>query len=115
MNYGFWAFGNTCGLFGAASTVEQLVDGRLVTVKNPDFPAVIETAFIVNALRTSRQARADFNRLFPTLDQVSQDRLLSILETHKYACRLEIDQQALADQTQHAQTTSGVRTRTPTP
>jgi hypothetical protein len=115
VNYGFWAFGTTCGLLGAASTIEELADGRLLTVKDPDFPAVVETAFIVNALRTSRQARNDFNRLFPTLDQVSQERLLDILATHKYACGLEIDQQALADQTQHAQTISGVRTRTPSP
>lgn len=113
MNYGFWAFGVTCGLLGAASTREELPDGRILTVKNPDFPAVIEDAFIANALRTSRQARHDFNRLFPLLDQVSQERLLLLVQTHRYACGLEIDSQALSDQIQHAQVTAGVRTRVP--
>lgn len=115
MNYGFWAFGVTCGLLGAASTREELPDGRIVTVKDPDFPAVIEDAFITHALRTSRQARHDFNRLFPLLDPVSQERLLLLIQTHRYACGLEIDVQTLVDQVVYASATAGVRTRLPTP
>ena len=115
MNYGFWAFGSTCGLLGAASTKETLLDGRIVTHKDPDFPAVVEDVFIVNALRTSRQARSDFDRLYPTLDQVSQGRLTDLLAANKYACRLVVDSQTAADAQQAAQNTSGVRTRTPTP
>ena len=115
MNYGFWAFGKTCGLLGAASTTEELPDGRIVTHKDPDFPAVVEDVFIINALRTSRQARSDFDRLYLTLDQVSQERLTDLLAANKYACRLMIDTQAAADAQQAAQNTSGVRTRIPTP
>jgi hypothetical protein len=56
-NWGFWTFNNKNGLKGVASTFNELPDGRIVTVKDPVNPAVLEDEFIAHALRTSRQAR----------------------------------------------------------
>lgn len=112
-NFGYWKFNNTNGLIGSASTYEELPDGRRVLVKNPDNPAVLEDQFILNAIQKSRQARADFDRLFPELDADSQDRLATLLENNPRASKLLTPDQVFMDRVQHDQVTSNVRTRIP--
>lgn len=108
--YGYWNFNNgRNGLVGGPSTVEELPDGRLVVVKDPDLPAILEDQFILHALHTSRRARADFTRLFPDLDVVSQTRLTEMLLTNKREAALILSDQAFADAIQHQNVTSGVR------
>lgn len=111
-NLGFWEYNNTNGLLGAASTFEELPDGRVVVVKNPDNPVILEDEFIAYCLRTSRQARADFCRLFPTLDVESRERLTNLINTFKRATSLLRDSQDFADAVQQADVTSGVHPRT---
>ena len=108
--YGYWAYNNgRNGLIGGPTTVEELPDGRLVLVKDPNLPAILEDQFILYALHTSRRARADFNRIFPDLDAVSQARLAEMLLTNKREAALVLSDQAFADAIQHRNVTSGVR------
>lgn len=110
--YGYWAYNQSRnGLEGAASTVEELDDGRLVLVKDPTLPAVLEDQYIMHALQTSRAARADFTRLFPLLDPASQERLTTLIVDNPRASALIRSNQDFADAVQHQNVTSGVRTR----
>ena len=113
--WGFWEFAGKNGLTGAASTFETLPDGRVVLQKDPNYPAVLEDKFILQILQTSRQSRYDFNRLYPTLDTVSQGRLDDLLAKNPMASRLLFNEQTEADNIQHKDVTSGVRTQMPTP
>lgn len=108
-NLGFWEYNGKNGLQGAASTFEELPDGRVVTVKNPDNPAVLEDEFIAYCLRTSRQARNDFCRLFPALDAESQERLTTLISQNPRATALLRDSQDFHDAVQQSQVTGGVR------
>jgi len=110
-NLGFWKYNGRNGLQGAASTYNELPDGRIVVVKDPDNPAVLEDTFIAYCLRTSRQARADFCRLFPSLDAESQARLTALVEQNPRATGLLRDSQDFADAVQHAEVTAGVSPR----
>lgn len=109
--WGFWTFNNKNGLAGLASTTEELPDGRIVTVKDPDNPAVLEPEFIAHALRTSRQARYDFNRLFPSLQADEQERLADIIIQNPRATALLQDDQTFHDILQQRGVTEGVRSR----
>ena len=110
-NYGYWEFGGKNGLVGSASVEAELPDGRILTQKDPDNPAVLEDSFILYALRTSRRARSDFSRLFPSLDDDSQDRLTTLILRNKRASSLILDDQDFADAIQHKEVAAGVRTR----
>ena len=106
--YGFWTFSGKNGLKGKASTLVTLDDGRVVTVKDPDNPAVLEDTFIVYCLHTSRRARYEFNRLYPSLLPEEQERLTNLLNANPKAKFLITDPQQLADDIQHRDITSGV-------
>lgn len=110
-NLGFWEFSNKNGLQGAASTREELPDGRVVLVKDPDNPAVLEDDDIAYCLRTSRRARYDFCRLFPELDAQSQERLTQLIEDNPRATSLLRDSQDFFDMIQRDDVTSGIRSR----
>lgn len=110
-NWGFWTFNNKNGLQGAPSTYVETPDGRSVLVKDPENPAVLEDEFIVYALRTSRQARADFCRLFPGLDAESQERLSNLVLRNKRATALLRDDQNFHDAIQNRSVTEDVRVR----
>jgi len=110
-NYGFWTFNNRNGLAGYASTFETLKDGRVVTVKDPENPAVLEDEFIAYCLRTSRIARVTFCRLFPNLLPGEQERLATLIAQNPRATSLLIDSQEFLDAVQNDAVTSGVRTR----
>ena len=107
-NLGFWLYNSTNGLRGAASTFEHLPDGRVVLMKDPNNPAVLEDEFIVYALQHSPQARNDFNRLFPSLDAESQERLTNLVQRNPRATMLLVDSQVYEDNIQKKQVTAGV-------
>ena len=108
--YGYWVYnGGRNGLEGAASTVEELPDGRYVMVKDPTYPALLEDQCILHALSHVRQARADFCRLFPTLNVASQERLAQLILLNKRSASLILSDQAFADAIQNEEVTSGVR------
>lgn len=110
-NLGFWLFNGRNGLVGAASTQVELPDGRILTVKDPDNPAVLNDDNIAYCLRTSRQARSDFNRLFPDLDDASQERLTDLILQNPWATKLIRDDRDFFDAIQHENVTEGIRTR----
>lgn len=109
--YGYWDYGGKNGLEGAPNTTEILPDGRLLTVRDPDFPAVLQDKFILYALSHVRRARADFCSLFPTLDPISQERLTNLILLNKRSASLILSDHGFADAIQHKQVTAGVRTR----
>ena len=113
--YGYWTFGGKNGLFGAESQHVILPDGRRVIQKDPEYPAVLEDDFILNALSRSTPARASFIALFPTLDPVSQDRLTRLLRRHPQKTRLIKDGNSWTDQIQSKEARAGVRVRLPKP
>jgi hypothetical protein len=113
-NYGFWEYNGTNGLKGKESTREQIPDGRVVTVKDPTNPAVLEDSFIVYCLRTSVLARNDFCRLFPSLLPEEQERLTDIILNNPGPCKLVMDSQDFNDAIQQKEVTEGVRTRVKT-
>ena len=109
----YWDFNNTCGLKGAPSTLDQTPDGRMVIVKDPDNPAVLEDNFIIEALQRSRIARADFNRIYPTLLPEEQDRLAEIVMSIPRLRKLMNDDTDWFDKVQSKTLRAGVRTRMP--
>lgn len=110
-NYGFWTFGGKNGLRGAASTQVELPDGRIVTQKNENNPAILTDDQIAYMLRTSRQARSDFSRLFPDLDDESQERLTELILMNPKMTSLMSSDQVFADAIQSKSISEGVRTR----
>jgi hypothetical protein len=110
-NYGFWLFNGKNGLMGAPNTVVYLSDGRPVTQKDANNPAILQDIFIAHALQTSRQARRDFSRLFPDLDAESQERLTDLILQNPRATSLIRDDQDFHDAIQNRGVTEGVRTR----
>ena len=112
--YGYWAYNNNQnGLKGAADTIEELPDGRKVTHKNPQNPTVLPDQFIIYGLQHVRQARNDFNRLFPSLDTESQARLTELIENNPRASGMVKTDQVFLDAIQRKDVTSGVRVRLP--
>ncbi len=114
--YGFWTFnGHQNGLYGAESTIEYLPNGQMLTVKDPDYPAWLEDEFILYSLRTSAQARKDFDRYFPALDDVSKERLTSLLAQNPWARKLIESEQVFLDKLQKREVSVGVHVRLPRP
>jgi hypothetical protein len=111
-NYGYWTWnGSLNGLKGKASTFVELADGRIVTQKDPDNPAILEDEFIVYGLQHSRQARHDFCRLYPDLDADSQERLALLILHNPRATALLRDMQNFLDAVQNADVTDSVLRR----
>ena len=114
--YGYWTInGSLNGLFGGESSLEELEDGRTVIVKDAEYPAILEDDFILNAISKSRTARADFNRIYPTLDPVSKRRLDNLLSQHPQQARLMQSTQSYLDEVQAQNIRQGVRVRMPKP
>ena len=116
--FGFWDWnnGSKCALVGGPSTIKTMPDGRQIVVKDPNLPAVLEDEFIIYALRTSQQARNDFNRLVPNLDSVSKARCMKLstgpTQTQTYLVR---SQQAQGDAIQAAEVRAGIHLEKPKP
>lgn len=100
MSYGYWTFGGKNGLAGVSGTYAALEGdcfGRTVYTPDPDNPAVLSDEDILYALRTSRRARYDFQRLFPALLPEEQDRLTTLLEENPRISALMENDQTLTD------------------
>lgn len=114
--FGYWTINNHLnGLKGSESTLVQLDDGRVIIQKDANNPAILEDVFILNALSRSRQARDDFNRLFPGLDPASQYRLETLLAKYPKYKRLIRDEQDRLDAVQKKNIKAGVHVRRPRP
>jgi len=112
--YGYWTFNqDRNGLVGGPNTAEELPDGRLVVVKDPDLPALLQDEFILNGIERSPAARADFCRIFPDLDPISQLRLADLIALNPRRTALLTSDQAFVDAVQKKQVTAGVRVRLP--
>jgi hypothetical protein len=98
----YWTFDGTVGLKGVEGTLEVLDDcfGRCVYHPDVDNPVVLRDDIILYALRTSRRARADFRRLFPTLLPEEQERLTALLEANPRISALVEDDQRFNDRIQ---------------
>lgn len=116
-NYGYWTFNNGTqnALYGAASTREQLPDGRVIIVKDPQHPAVLEDEFIIYALKRSLIARRDFNRLYPTMDAVSQNRLQNLVVNNPQVRWILTDPTDDGDRIQRNEVTKGIHLNVPRP
>ena len=113
----YWTFDGKNGLAGVEGTLEALSDdcfGRSVYHPDPDNPAVLSADSILYALRTSRQARYDFRRIFPTLLPEEQDRLTALLEANPRVSALVEDDKAAADRIQ-SRAIRGIPVRTTGP
>lgn len=102
-NYGFWTFGDRNGLEGAESRVVTLPDGRIQTIKDPNFPAVLEDSFIIFSTTTSLIAQRDMIRLIPTLDSVSKKRVEDLLARNPYLLKILRSHQDYEDYVQNRQ------------
>lgn len=106
----YWTFNREVGLKGVDGTFEILDNCprglRVVMQPNPDNPSRLPDDVILYALRTSRRARADFRRLFPTLLPEEQERLTNLLEANPMISQLVTDDQRIADNIQHKDVTS---------
>ena len=98
----YWTFDGKVGLKGVEGTYEALDDcfGRTVYHPDPTNPIVLRDDIILYALRTSRAARADFRRIFPTLLPEEQARLTNLLEQNPRISALVRDDQLFNDQIQ---------------
>ena len=102
MSYWSWDNGRTNGLRGVDGVLVSFVDchGRSVYQPDPTNPAVLDGNTILYALRTSRAARNDFRRLFPTLLPDEQARLTELLEVNPRISALVEDDQRFTDDIQ---------------
>lgn len=109
----YWDYDGKNGLKGVDGTYEVLEDcfGRSVYHPDPDNPAVLDQENILYALRTSRRARYDFVRIFPTLLPEEQARLTTLLENNPRISALVKDDQRYEDQIQ-AESISSIPVRT---
>jgi hypothetical protein len=98
----FWRFDSKVGLKGVEGTLTVADDcyGRKVYTPNPTNPAVLTDDVILYALRTSRRARLDFNRIFPTLLPDEQARLTTLIENNPRISTLNMDDNTFHDRIQ---------------
>lgn len=99
----YWTFDGKNGLAGVNGTYEAVEGdcfGRTVYHPDPDNPAVLSDENILFAIRTSRRARDDFRRIFPTLLPAEQARLTTLLEENPRFSALITDEQLVTDRIQ---------------
>ena len=98
----YWTFGGKNALEGVNGTTEALDDCRGGYVTHPDEtnPAVLSEVNIINALQTSRRARADFTLIFPSLSAGAKARLTTLLEQNPRVSALVMDDQRFYDRVQ---------------
>jgi len=102
-NYGFWGIGGKNGLYGAESKKVLLDDGRVQTIKDKDHPAVLEDEFILFSVRSSMIAQRDLLRLLPQLDEVSQDRINTLMKKNPRDFKPIVSHQDYSDYIQSKQ------------
>jgi hypothetical protein len=114
----YWTFNHEVGLKGVEGTLDVLDDcpggRRWVYTPDPTNPLVLNDDVILYALRTSRRARADFRRLFPSLLPEEQERLTKLLEDNPRISALTMDDQSFTDRIQ-SRDVAGIPVRTSGP
>lgn len=113
--YGYWTIGHLNGLYGGESTIEELPDGRMMYVKDPQAPAVLEDKQILWAVQNDHNALRQFNEMLPNMDPISQQRLLGLKQKYPNAFVLQIDPMVLSDTIQRKEVTAGVHLEIPKP
>jgi len=98
----YWTFNGKNGLKGVEGTYIDSNDcnGGRVYVPDPVNPLVLSDAQIINALQTSRRARHDFNRIFPTLLPEEQERLTRLISENPRISKLNMDDNTYYDRIQ---------------
>jgi len=76
-------------------------------------PPRLSDDFVMYCLRTSRQAREEFNQVVPTMLPAEQSRYSTLIAENPAQSRLAADPQDIDDQFQKTWNTQGVRTRMP--
>lgn len=109
--FGFWTFGGKNGLKGVASRYQELPDGRLMTVKDEENPAVLEDEDILYAIRTSHVAREGFVSLFPHLLPEEQERLALLVLANKRQSAMVLDDIRFSDSITRSAVREGIRLR----
>ncbi len=107
-DYGYWNYAGRNGLEGAESTVETLPDGTQWLKKNPEHPCVLEDEFILFAVRNDHNALTQFNRLLPTMDAVSLERLQGLVAKHPGSFKPRLDETAVFDNIQRKEAKRGL-------
>jgi hypothetical protein len=77
---------------------------------DPGNPIHLSNDFILHCIHTVPQARADFYKILPTLNQAEQDRLNRMLEGAPYVQTPQEDAHTRTDRFTHRFNTAGVRT-----
>ncbi|MBD3260611.1 MAG: hypothetical protein GF334_02870 [Candidatus Altiarchaeales archaeon] len=77
-------------------------------------PIRLQDDFILYCLRTSRQARTEFEQIVPTMLSDEQTRLSTLIAENPGPSQLFSDPQDVEDNFQRVMNTQGVRTRMPT-
>ncbi len=101
--YGYWTYGGKDGLYGAESTLQEQPDGSTIIVKDPDYPAVLEDAYILWAVRNDKAALQTFNHRLPTMDPVSQTRLNDLVARYPAHFAERLDSTTVSDGIQRRQ------------
>lgn len=98
----YWIVNGKNCLKGVEGTYLDANDcnGGRVYVPDPVNPAVLSDEQILYALETSRRARSDFNRIFPTLLPEEQARLTRLLEDNPRISTLNMDDNTYYDRIQ---------------
>lgn len=102
----YWSYNNGTlnGLTGAIPTHVSLSscgNPRILTQPDETNPEVLTDEMILYALRTSEYARADFRRIFPSLNSDEQDRLTTLLDTNPRVSAMVQDEKTFTDLIQH--------------
>jgi len=115
--FGFWTLGRSQnGLQGGPTTIEELPDGRLVRVKYPGNPALLEDEFILFTVRNNPVARKQYFDLIPTMDPVSQKRLNDLAAKRPDFFRWpKVDDLTLNDNIQRKEVRAGIHLEVPKP
>lgn len=77
-------------------------------------PPRLQDDFILYCLRTSRQARSEFEQIVPSMLPAEQTRLTTLIANNPGPSQLIADPQDVEDNFQRVMNTQGVRTRMPT-
>ena len=97
----YWIMDGKNALKGVNGTLEELPDGRFVYHPDPDNPAVLSDEDIIYSLQHSREARRQFNLIYPSLLPEEQERLDTLIaENPRLTSRLVEDSQSFYDKAQ---------------
>lgn len=95
-----WSYNNTNGLLGKkGSAIVDDMD-RVVIQPDPDDPAVLQDAFILDGIKTCPFLRIAFNQQFDSLPADAQQRLTNLIEENPFLAAPVMDDQQFTDNVQ---------------